>query len=57
MKILERLFNHKATEEKKNELGRNQACWCGSGKKYKRCHLEADAHKSRMKGGLGQRGR
>lgn len=23
-------------------LGRNQKCWCGSGKKYKQCHLEWD---------------
>jgi methionyl aminopeptidase len=23
-------------------LGRNDLCWCGSGKKYKRCHLAAD---------------
>ena len=22
--------------------GRNEACWCGSGKKYKRCHLLED---------------
>ena len=22
--------------------GRNDPCWCGSGKKYKRCHLDAD---------------
>jgi tetratricopeptide (TPR) repeat protein len=22
--------------------GRNDPCWCGSGKKYKRCHLQAD---------------
>ena len=22
--------------------GRNAPCWCGSGKKYKKCHLEAD---------------
>ena len=22
--------------------GRNEPCWCGSGKKYKRCHLAAD---------------
>ncbi len=22
----------------KNELGRNDPCWCGSGKKYKKCH-------------------
>ena len=24
------------------ELGRNDECWCGSGKKYKKCHLELD---------------
>ncbi len=23
-------------------LGRNQSCWCGSGKKYKQCHLASD---------------
>jgi len=23
--------------------GRNKPCWCGSGMKYKKCHLEADA--------------
>jgi hypothetical protein len=22
--------------------GRNEPCWCGSGKKYKKCHLTAD---------------
>jgi len=27
------------------KLGRNDPCWCGSGKKYKRCHLEADEKK------------
>jgi hypothetical protein len=25
-------------------LGRNDQCWCGSGKKYKKCHLSSDAH-------------
>lgn len=25
-------------------LGRNDECWCGSGKKYKKCHLEFDEH-------------
>jgi hypothetical protein len=24
------------------KLGRNDPCWCGSGKKYKRCHWEED---------------
>jgi uncharacterized protein YecA (UPF0149 family) len=25
--------------------GRNDACWCGSGDKYKKCHLRADEAK------------
>jgi len=25
--------------------GRNEPCWCGSGKKYKHCHLDADERK------------
>lgn len=24
------------------DLGRNDACWCGSGKKYKKCHADFD---------------
>lgn len=23
-------------------IGRNDACWCGSGKKYKKCHCQFD---------------
>lgn len=26
-------------QEKQNKPGRNDPCWCGSGKKYKDCHL------------------
>jgi hypothetical protein len=26
-------------------LGRNDRCWCGSGKKYKTCHLASDERK------------
>jgi len=26
-------------------LGRNDRCWCGSGKKYKACHLSTDDRK------------
>ena len=26
----------------KKKLGRNDPCWCGSGKKYKKCHLSSD---------------
>jgi preprotein translocase subunit SecA len=28
------------------ELGRNDLCWCGSGKKYKNCHLREDKAKA-----------
>jgi len=24
------------------KIGRNDPCWCGSGKKYKKCHMAAD---------------
>ncbi|MEW5717909.1 MAG: SEC-C metal-binding domain-containing protein [Chloroflexota bacterium] len=24
-------------------MGRNDPCWCGSGKKYKNCHMQKDA--------------
>ena len=27
------------------KLGRNEKCWCGSGKKYKKCHLYRDQQK------------
>src|SRR5262245_45133490 len=25
------------------KIGRNDPCWCGSGKKYKKCHLPHDS--------------
>ena len=31
------------------KLGRNDACWCGSGKKYKSCHLNIDSRLEEMK--------
>lgn len=31
--------------------GRNDPCWCGSGKKYKKCHLDADEMADRERGG------
>ena len=30
------------------ELGRNEPCWCGSGKKYKQCHLSSDERKRQL---------
>jgi hypothetical protein len=29
-------------------LGRNDPCWCGSGTKYKRCHLDSDRDAARL---------
>ncbi len=47
MGILEKIasFFDTKTEDPVPRLGRNDICWCGSGKKYKRCHLEADDKK------------
>ena len=30
--------------------GRNDPCWCGSGKKYKKCHMAADLAAERAGG-------
>jgi uncharacterized protein YecA (UPF0149 family) len=50
MKILDRLFSYMKSEKKTVvSVGRNDICWCGSGKKYKRCHLDADEEKRRKK--------
>jgi hypothetical protein len=29
-----------------SKFGRNDPCWCGSGKKYKKCHLDREREKS-----------
>ena len=34
----ERLVNPPAPAVATPKLGRNDPCWCGSGKKYKKCH-------------------
>ncbi len=31
----------------KQKLGRNDPCWCGSGKKYKNCHMRQDQAEAR----------
>jgi hypothetical protein len=41
MGLFDRFSSKKPPEEAK-KLGRNDPCWCGSGKKYKKCHYEAD---------------
>ena len=30
--------------------GRNDPCWCGSGRKYKKCHLPEEQQKAAEKG-------
>ena len=32
------------------KIGRNDPCWCGSGKKYKNCHMKQDMEEARKKG-------
>jgi len=38
------------------DLGRNDECWCGSGQKYKRCHLATDARKRSSERAAARRG-
>jgi len=48
MGFLKRLLNFFASGSEPRPSrtpGRNDPCWCGSGLKYKRCHLEEDEKK------------
>ena len=49
MTWLRNLFSPKKKSESSQSvaLGRNDLCWCGSGKKYKKCHLSKDAYNQR----------
>jgi uncharacterized protein YecA (UPF0149 family) len=52
MGILENVVNFfKVAEDTvpKKLPGRNEPCWCGSGKKYKKCHIHEDEKKLRKK--------
>jgi len=42
MALLDHLFKRDAPPDSARQLGRNDPCWCGSGKKYKRCHFAHD---------------
>jgi hypothetical protein len=49
MRLLDRvmnLFAGKDPEVPAAKPGRNDACWCGSGRKYKKCHLPEDEKKA-----------
>jgi uncharacterized protein YecA (UPF0149 family) len=47
MRLLKSVMSYFAPEEQKpaHNLGRNDQCWCGSGRKYKQCHLHEDQKK------------
>ncbi|GAB4490727.1 MAG: hypothetical protein OHK006_23930 [Thermodesulfovibrionales bacterium] len=49
MGILKGIAGLFKTEEEiiPRNLGRNDECWCGSSKKYKKCHLEEDERRLR----------
>jgi hypothetical protein len=40
--LLSRKNTRENTTRPREKPGRNDPCWCGSGKKYKKCHLDAD---------------
>lgn len=42
--ILQQIFKQQpeVVQVKKNKIGRNDPCYCGSGLKYKECHLQID---------------
>jgi len=40
MSFPDKLFNR--PPKSAMNLGRNDVCWCGSGKKYKKCHYASD---------------
>lgn len=42
MGLLKKLFGSKGPPASAAQLGRNEPCWCGSGKKYKQCHYHED---------------
>lgn len=42
MKWLTKFFKHMGQERPHVLPGKNDLCWCGSGIKYKKCHLLKD---------------
>ncbi|MGI6204124.1 MAG: SEC-C metal-binding domain-containing protein [Anaerovoracaceae bacterium] len=50
MKEIAREYKKSKTVVKKKRPGRNDPCWCGSGKKYKHCHMRSDEEEDRKNG-------
>jgi hypothetical protein len=49
MEWLKRLFAGWRSAPLDKIPGRNEACWCGSGVKYKRCHMVSDQSRVRAR--------
>lgn len=49
LKRISSIFASSGEECQPRTLGRNDDCWCGSGRKYKKCHLEDDDKKLRSR--------
>lgn len=45
VKSLRNFFKPQTASGHAGNVGRNDLCWCGSGKKYKKCHLTEDEKK------------
>lgn len=42
------MFSSKNVQNEVRNIGRNELCWCGSGMKYKKCHLAEDEQKAKI---------
>jgi methionyl aminopeptidase len=42
------MFSPEEKPDQIRDMGRNELCWCGSGKKYKKCHLMEDEKKAKI---------
>lgn len=47
MEFLKKLFGSGRPPAVTALPGRNEPCWCGSGVKYKRCHMSSDQARAR----------
>jgi len=50
MNILARVLGGKP-KKTAPQIQRNEPCYCGSGKKYKRCHYDSDQKRGVSRGG------
>jgi uncharacterized protein YecA (UPF0149 family) len=50
MGLIEKVVGILKSPDRNVSLGRNESCWCGSGKKYKHCHLDRDRRRLQSSG-------